>query len=378
MLDKLPAMLKGVEPYIRLARLKSPMPIILLMAPCFFVIAASPIQDNALLIIKVIIGAFLSRSFGCIINDLIDADIDKKVERTKNRPIASGEISVKKAMYVLLVLCACGFSLLITMKPITVFVGILLFAMIAVYPMVKRFLPIPQIFLGILFAGGALVCGAELYGVVDMSTLLIYIGCVLWIAAYDTIYAMQDAKYDKILGVNSSVIFFKDPYKAILKCYNATALFWLFSVTLFSQFRVNVVPFTILVLISWGILFLQNKYARNNKEKISDSVAFLPNVVVSAIMTVAFWLTPVPKLYHPPSNNTESPTSALKNNATEQSIVDVLMKNATNDEVSEKIFAQTTIADPNYSLLNEFLRNIIEKESLDQPTDLNDVINAKP
>lgn len=144
------------------------------------------------------------RGAGCTLNDIVDRDIDAKVARTADRPIPSGEVSVKRAVLFLIVLLLLGLGILLTFNLFTIAVGAASLILIAIYPFMKRITNWPQIVLGLVFGWGALVGWSAQTASLELSTVLLYAACVIWIIGYDTIYAFQDLEDDAMAGVGSS------------------------------------------------------------------------------------------------------------------------------------------------------------------------------
>ena len=148
------------------------------------------------------------RSAGCIINDLVDYDIDDKVDRTKNRPIASGEINFFQAFKLLSLLLLLAASLLFFLNQKAILISLFSIIMIIIYPFCKRFTYLPQLFLGLTFNMGVLIAWVTVKNSITLPVILLYIGCVFWTLGYDTIYAHQDIKDDLLLGLKSTAIKF--------------------------------------------------------------------------------------------------------------------------------------------------------------------------
>jgi len=171
-------------------------------------------------IIYFFLGSILMRSAGCITNDIVDKDFDKKVARTKNRPIASGKVSVKEGFFYIAVLCSLAFLILLQFNTLTIILGLTSIAFILSYPFMKRFTYWPQLFLGITFNWGVIMAGSSLLNTITPEIILLYIGAIFWTLGYDTIYGYQDIKDDEIIGVKStSIKFKKNPKKFISLCY---------------------------------------------------------------------------------------------------------------------------------------------------------------
>ncbi len=165
-------------------------------------------------------GSILMRSAGCIVNDIIDKNFDKKVERTKNRPIASGKVSVKIAIVYSIILCGLAFLVLINFNKLTIYMALLSMPLAFTYPLMKRITYWPQLFLGITFNYGLVLAWISVSNDISLVSIVFYVGAIFWTLGYDTIYGFQDIKDDEIIGVKSTSIKFKnDPKKFLLFCY---------------------------------------------------------------------------------------------------------------------------------------------------------------
>ena len=202
-----------VQPYLRLMRLDRPIGTWLLFWPCAFGLALgghgflSHASDWKMQILFGI-GAIVMRGAGCTFNDIVDRDIDAKVERTRGRPLPSGAISVQNALVFLAVQCLAGLAILLTFNWFTVALGAGSLILIAVYPFMKRITWWPQAWLGLTFNWGALMGFAALNGRLDPAAYVLYIGCFFWTLGYDTIYAHQDVDDDALIGVKSTARLF--------------------------------------------------------------------------------------------------------------------------------------------------------------------------
>ena len=156
------------------------------------------------------------RSAGCIVNDIADKNFDKKVERTKNRPIASGKVTVKLASFYALILCSIAFLILINFNNFTILMALLSMPLAFTYPLMKRFTYWPQLFLGITFNYGLILGWTAIKGQIDLIPVLFYFGAIFWTLGYDTIYGYQDIKDDEIIGLKSTSIKFKGNEKKFL------------------------------------------------------------------------------------------------------------------------------------------------------------------
>ncbi len=194
--------------YIRLMRLDKPVGIWLLMWPCLWsvTLAAQGLEPHLLALF--FIGAVLMRSAGCIVNDITDRKIDAKVERTKTRPLASGELSVRQAIALLAALLATSLGIAVLLGWKIVALGALWLPLVAAYPWMKRLTWWPQLFLGLTFNAGALFGWVAVRGTIELPAVLLYLGGICWTLGYDTIYAHQDKEDDAKLGVRSTALRF--------------------------------------------------------------------------------------------------------------------------------------------------------------------------
>ena len=166
------------------------------------------------------LGSVLMRSAGCIVNDIVDKNFDKKVERTKNRPIASDKVSIKLAIIYSLGLCGLAFLVLINFNRFTILMALLSMPLAFTYPLMKRFTYWPQLFLGITFNYGLVLAWISINNNISALPIIFYFGAIFWTLGYDTIYGFQDIKDDEIIGVKSTSIKFKNNAKLFISlCY---------------------------------------------------------------------------------------------------------------------------------------------------------------
>ena len=200
-----------IKPFCELARYDKPIGFKLLMWPCLWSYLAATFFSNKSLeieyIIFFIIGSIIMRGAGCTWNDFLDQKYDSKVERTKDRPLASNNISSKAALFFLFFQLVAGFLILIQFNSLTIFIGILSIIPIVIYPLMKRITWWPQIFLGLTFNWGAIIGWTAVTGSFSIYCIALYLGCIFWTVGYDTIYAHQDKIDDEFLGLKSSAIF---------------------------------------------------------------------------------------------------------------------------------------------------------------------------
>ena len=212
------------RPYLRLARLDRPIGSWLLLLPCWWSAGLAAVaarqQVDLWLLVLFFIGAFAMRGAGCTWNDIVDRDLDKRVERTRSRPIPSGQVSVRAAAAFLVLQALVGLAVLLQLDRFAIAVGFASLAIVAVYPFMKRFTYWPQIGLGLAFSWGALMGWADTFWRLDPPAYLLYAGAIAWVIGYDTIYAHQDREDDALIGVKSTAILFGARTKPMLTvCY---------------------------------------------------------------------------------------------------------------------------------------------------------------
>lgn len=204
LVGKLPPTLRA---YALLARFDRPIGWWLLFWPCAWgVLLAGGMQAHWSLILWMLLGAVAMRGAGCVYNDIVDRDLDAKVERTRLRPIASGAVSPRAAWIWLALLSVIGLLVLLHLRPEAQLVAIASLAPVAAYPFMKRITWWPQAWLGIVFSWGALVGWFAVMGAPSSAMLLLYFGSIAWVIGYDTIYALQDREDDALIGVRSSAL----------------------------------------------------------------------------------------------------------------------------------------------------------------------------
>ena len=196
-----------LQPYLRLSRLDRPIGTWLLLLPCWWSIAlAAPsggLPDPRLVLLFAL-GAVVMRGAGCTFNDIVDRDFDARVERTRNRPLPSRQVSLAQAIGWMVLQSLVGLGVLLLLDPLAIWLGLGSLALVAIYPFMKRITWWPQFFLGLAFNWGALMGYAAARGEVSIGALLLYAGGIAWTLGYDTIYAHQDKEDDALIGVRSS------------------------------------------------------------------------------------------------------------------------------------------------------------------------------
>ena len=204
-----------------LTRLNKPIGFMLLFWPCSWGLAfAYDSSQNINLYLYYLalffIGSVLMRSAGCIFNDIVDKDIDKKVSRTKKRPLASGKITVQQSIVYVLILCGLAFLVLIQFNFLTIILGMSSMFLAFAYPFMKRITYWPQLFLGITFNWGIIMAWCSINESVNLEVLILYLSAIFWTLGYDTIYGAQDMSDDEIIGLKSTAIKFKENIKLFL------------------------------------------------------------------------------------------------------------------------------------------------------------------
>ena len=209
--------------YTKLLRLHQPTGIWLLFLPCLFGISlaikklpSTDFFEILRMIFLFLVGSIVMRSAGCVINDLLDQKFDKKVARTKSRPLAAEKVSRGEALNLLAMLLFLGFLILLQFNSQTILSGFFALILVATYPLMKRITNYPQIFLGLTFNFGILMSGLAILGEIDSDFTLLYFSAVIWTVIYDTIYAYQDIEDDLRVGVKSAAIKFGQHPKKIL------------------------------------------------------------------------------------------------------------------------------------------------------------------
>ena len=212
--------------FIELTRLKKPIGYMLLFWPCAWGLTiAYDFSENKEIyffyLFLFLVGAILMRSAGCIVNDIVDRKYDIRVKRTKNRPIASGKVSVKLGLIYSLLLCLIAFCVLINFNYFTIVAALASMPLAFTYPLMKRFTYWPQLFLGITFNYGLILGWTSITSEINIIPIVFYLGAIFWTLGYDTIYGFQDIKDDEIIGLKStSIKFKKNPKKFLFICYS--------------------------------------------------------------------------------------------------------------------------------------------------------------
>jgi len=213
-----------LRPYASLMRLDRPIGTWLLYWPCAWSVALAGVGGRWDLFLWLALGAFAMRSAGCVYNDIVDRDLDRNVERTRLRPLASRRVSVTSAWALIGLLCLIGLVVLLQLKWVAELVALASLAPVAAYPFMKRITWWPQAWLGLVFSWGALVGWPAVAGSLDLPALLLWLGSIAWVVGYDTLYAIQDKEDDALVGVKSSALHLGDKAPAAVGAFYLVAL----------------------------------------------------------------------------------------------------------------------------------------------------------
>ena len=278
--------MKQLNLFIELTRLKRPIGFMLLFLPCAWGLTlaydfSNNLNDYFFYLFLFFLGSVLMRSAGCIVNDISDKEFDKKVERTKNRPLASNKVSIKLAIFYSIILCALAFLVLINFNNLTIILAVGSMPLAFTYPLMKRFTYWPQLFLGITFNYGLVLGWTAIQGEINAVTIIFYLGAIFWTLGFDTIYGYQDLKDDEIIGVKSTSIKFKKKPKLFLTtCYSI----FLISLILVGIFMKLNTMFYFFILIPTAHLLFYQIYNFNYKDPKNCLKIFKSNNFFGAII----------------------------------------------------------------------------------------------
>jgi 4-hydroxybenzoate polyprenyltransferase len=278
--------MKQLNLFIELTRLKKPIGYMLLFWPCAWGLTlaydfSKNLNDYFFFLLLFFLGSVLMRSAGCIVNDIFDKEFDKKVSRTKNRPIASNQVSIKLGILYTLMLCLLAFLVLINFNKLTIILALGSMPLAFTYPLMKRFTYWPQLFLGITFNYGLILGWTAIQGEINAISIIFYFGAIFWTLGFDTIYGYQDLKDDEIIGIKStSIKFKKNPKLFLIICY----IIFVISLILTSvSMRLNSV-FYFFALIPTAHLFFYQIYNFNFKNPKNCLKIFKSNNFFGAII----------------------------------------------------------------------------------------------
>ena len=262
-----------INNFIDLIRLKKPIGFMLLFWPCSWGLTlaydfSTQLNNYFFYLILFFLGSVLMRSAGCIVNDILDKEFDKKVFRTKDRPIASNQISIKLGIFYVIILCFLALLVLLNFNSFTIFLALGSMPLAFTYPLMKRFTYWPQLFLGITFNYGLILGWTAIKGQIDFVPIIFYLGAIFWTLGYDTIYGYQDIKDDEIIGLKSTSIKFKsNPHKFLIICYSVFLLN-----LLITGLYMELNNFYYLIFM---VIFLQMFYFQLKKLDIKNSIKCL-------------------------------------------------------------------------------------------------------
>ena len=274
--------------FIELTRINKPIGFMLLFWPCLWGLTIAydfsvGLEKFILYLILFLSGSILMRSAGCIVNDIADKNFDKLVERTKNRPIPSGKVSIKMASTYAIFLCGIAFLVLINFNFFTIWMALISMPLAFSYPLMKRYTYWPQLFLGITFNYGLVLAWISINNEISIAPIIFYLGAIFWTLGYDTIYGYQDIKDDEIIGVKSTSIKFKNnPKKFILFCY---LVFITVLILLGIIMKLNVYYFIFLVVPVFQLIFFQI-YKLDVKEPMNCLNKFRSNNILGLLIFI--------------------------------------------------------------------------------------------
>ena len=277
--------------FLEVTRLKRPIGYMLLFWPCAWGLTiaydfSSTFDVYFFYLLLFFLGSVLMRSAGCIVNDILDRKFDEKVFRTKNRPIASGKISVKLALLYSTFLCLTAFLVLINFNLFTIIIALASMPLAFTYPLMKRFTYWPQLFLGITFNYGLILGWTSINAEINLLPVIFYCGAIFWTLGYDTIYGFQDIKDDEIIGIKSTSIKFKsNPIIFLYICYTLflSSLIVIGLLNEFSRFY-----FIFLSIIIFHMYFFQLRKFKSTNPSICLEIFKSNNFLGALILILLF------------------------------------------------------------------------------------------
>jgi 4-hydroxybenzoate polyprenyltransferase len=303
--DRLPAAWK---PFAQLSRLDRPIGWQLLLLPCWMGLAVCRtgygfFWEDLGYALAFLVGAIAMRGAGCTYNDILDRDIDAKVERTRLRPLPSGAVSLKAAWVWLIAQCAIGLVVLLTLPRLAQITALIAIPLVALYPLMKRITWWPQAWLGIVFSWGALVGGATVGGPfgpihngnVPLEAFALYAGCMCWTIGYDTIYALQDREDDALVGVRSTARLFANEWRTWTSVFYVLALvFWTTAAAIAGSGVIVAMALTII-----GVALIWRMLQSVDESPETALAAFKRNALIGAAVLLAFSLEPIWRTVRP-------------------------------------------------------------------------------
>lgn len=256
----------------------------LLMFPALWsLFLAAKGNPSVFLVLIFVVGAFLMRSAGCVINDIADRDFDPYVERTKNRPLASGKLNVKEALIVFFLLILLSFLLAMFLNRLSIILCFIGLGLAVIYPFMKRYTQLPQIVLGTAFGWGSIIAWTAVRNKIELPAILIFIATILWTTGYDTIYALMDINDDLKIGVKSTAIFFGE------YAWSGVAIFFLITFMLLVFLGVitglGFIYFVSTILAAVFFIYQISKI-KNLKDRETAFKMFVSNVGVGGVIFV--------------------------------------------------------------------------------------------
>mgnify|MGYP001146286506 FL=1 len=273
--------------FIQLTRLNKPIGFLLLFWPCVWGLTLGYyFNSETTLYLKHIVlfflGSVLMRSAGCIFNDIVDRDFDKKVERTRKRPIAAGKISVLESFIYIILICLVAFFILLQFNLLTIVLGISSMFLAFAYPFMKRITYWPQLFLGLTFNWGIIMGWSSLTNNISIEPIILYLSAIFWTLGYDTIYGLQDIHDDEIIGVKSTSIKFKNNVKVFVgTCYSLCVFLIL---TMFVMMDIN--KYLLILMIPFIAMFIYQIKIFKISNSESSLLAFKNNNLTGLLIFI--------------------------------------------------------------------------------------------
>jgi 4-hydroxybenzoate polyprenyltransferase len=273
--------------FIQLTRLNKPIGFLLLFWPCVWGLTLAYYfsgETNLYLkhILLFFLGSVLMRSAGCIFNDIVDRDLDKKVQRTRERPIASGKVSVSEAFIYIVFLCLVAFLILLQFNWLTIVLGISSIVLAFAYPFMKRITYWPQLFLGLTFNWGIIMGWTSITNSISTEPVILYLAAIFWTLGYDTIYGLQDIRDDEIIGVKSTSIKFKNNVKIFVgTCYSMCVF-----LILIMFFTMEINKYLLLLIIPFIVSFVYQVKIFKVFNSESCLLAFKNNNLIGSLIFI--------------------------------------------------------------------------------------------
>ena len=273
--------------FIQLTRLNKPIGFLLLFWPCVWGLTLAYYfsgETNLYLkhILLFFLGSVLMRSAGCIFNDIVDRDLDKKVQRTRERPIASGKVSVSEAFIYIVFLCLVAFLILLQFNWLTIVLGISSMALAFAYPFMKRITHWPQLFLGLTFNWGIIMGWTSITNSISTEPVILYLAAIFWTLGYDTIYGLQDIHDDEIIGIKSTSIKFKNNVKIFVgTCYSMCVF-----LILIMFFTMEINKYLLLLIIPFIVSFVYQVKIFKVFNSESCLLAFKNNNLIGSLIFI--------------------------------------------------------------------------------------------